>query len=160
MYSGSLKGAALALVTVAALATPAQATTTKPVGDLVPAGLNVLTWRYPLVVGGGKETTGVKVVTNRGVVAEVRTLINSLPVTVPDPRRICPADIMRPFSVGFSRTRGSAVVTNVVFQLGGCPYAQVYQRGVKISPTLGGAHLATTYARIQKLISPQGVPLG
>jgi hypothetical protein len=51
-------------------------------------------------------------------------------------------------------------VTRVVFQLGGCPYAQVYQHGVRISPTLGGPHLASTYAAIQKLISPHGVPLG
>jgi hypothetical protein len=138
----------------------ATASTVKPVGDLVPAGLNVLTWRYPLVVGGGKVTTGTMVVTNTHVVSQVRALINSLPVTVTNPKRVCPMYVTLPYTVSFSKRVGAPAQTRVVFELGGCPFAQVFQRGVAIAPTLGGAHLVATYERIQKLISPRGVPLG
>ena len=156
----SLSGVALVAAVALTVSSPALAANAKPAGDLVPGGLKVLTWHYPLVVGGGKETTGTKVITNRAVVGEVRSLINALPVTPSDPHRICPDYVLRPYSVVFSAAVGSPAVTTVVFELGGCPYAQVYQHGVKVSPTLGGAHLAATYARIQKLISPRGVPLG
>jgi hypothetical protein len=138
----------------------ASASTHKPVGDLVPRGLNVLTWRYPLVVGGGQITSGTMVVTNVPVVSQVRALINSLPVTLANPKRVCPMYATLPYTVSFSTRVGAPVHTRVVFELGGCPYAQVYQHGVAIVPTLGGAHLVATYQRIQKLISPRGVPLG
>jgi hypothetical protein len=137
-----------------------SASTLKPVGDLVPRGLNVLTWRYPLVVGSGQITSGTMVVTNVHVVSQVRALINSLPVTVANPKRVCPMYVTLPYTVSFSTRVGATAQTRVVFELGGCPYARVYQHGVAIVPTLGGAHLAATYERIQKLISPRGVPLG
>jgi hypothetical protein len=100
------------------------------------------------------------VVTNVHLVSQVRALINSLPVTVPDPRRVCPRYVMLPYTVSFSARVGAPAKTRVVFELGGCPYAQVYQHGVAIVPMLGGAYLVATYQRIQKLIGPRGVPLG
>ena len=136
----------------------AGASTLKPLGDLVSRGLNVLTWRYPLVVEGGKTTQGTMVVTNARVMFEVRTLINSLPVTVIDPQRICPMFATLPYTVSFSRSVGAVAQTRVVFEMGGYRYAQVYQRGVAVVPTLGGAHVTATYVRIQKLISPRGRP--
>ena len=150
--------AVLAVVSLAVSLGPGPSAASAPVAERVPAGMHALTWHYPLVVGGGKVTTGTKVVTSPQVIAEVRSLINALPVSAP--HVICPAYVMLPYSVAFSVRVGSPAVTRVVFQLGGCPFAQVYQHGVKMSPTLGGPHLRSTYARIQKLISPQGVPLG
>jgi hypothetical protein len=138
----------------------ATASTVKPVGDFVPPGLNVLTWRYPLVAGGGKITSGTMLVTNAHVVSQVRLLINSLPATVTNPKRVCPMYVTLPYTVSFSKRVGAPAQTRVVFELGGCPFAQVYQRAVAIVPTLGGAYLVATYEWIQKLISPRGVPLG
>jgi hypothetical protein len=67
--------------------------------------------------------------------------------------------MMLPITVSFAANKTSTPFTKVVFQLGGCPYARVYQHGVAVAPTLGGTHLAQVYARIQHLISPKGVPL-
>jgi hypothetical protein len=131
--------------------------TAKPIGDLVPAGAKVLIWNYPLPTAN-KVLTGTLEVTNPTIIAQVRSLINSLPVTS-SAHRICPDDMMLPYTVGFALSTKAKPFTRVVFQLGGCPYARVYQHGVAISPTLGGPNLSWTYARIQHLISPKGQPL-
>jgi len=125
---------------------------TKPAGDIVPSGAKVLYWTYPLPV------SGTITVTKASMIAEVRALINSLPVTTTG-HRICPDDIMLPSTVSFAVSTKTTPFTKVVFQLGGCPYARVYQPGVAVSPTLAGPHLAQVYGRIQHLISPKGVPL-
>jgi hypothetical protein len=130
---------------------------TKPMSDLVPTGAKVLYWSYPLPVAA-KVRDGTLTVTKASVIAGVRALINSLPVSS-TAKRVCPDDMMLPITVSFAANKTSTPFTKVVFQLGGCPYARVYQHGVAVAPTLGGTHLAQVYARIQHLISPKGVPL-
>jgi hypothetical protein len=127
--------------------------TTKPAGDLVPAGAKVMYFissATPLngVSANGDTTTTV---TNATVIAQVRGLINALPVTTTRPR-VCPEDMMVPTWVNFSTSTKAAPFTKVLFQLGGCPYARVYQHGVVISPTLGGTNLGVVYNKIKSLI--------
>lgn len=130
--------------------------TTKPAGDLVPAGATVLYWQAPSS-GGVSSTPGgtVVTVTKPSVIAAVRALINSLPVTT-SAHRVCPDDMMVPTTVSFAASASSAPFTKVLFQLGGCPYARVYQHGVAVAPTLGGAHLSAVYARIRTLVTSAG----
>jgi hypothetical protein len=52
-----------------------------------------------------------------------------------------------------------ASFTSVVFQLGGCPGATVYQHGVAQRPTLRGWSLSRLYSAIAKVIAPQEPPL-
>lgn len=125
---------------------PVAGATAKPVGDLVPTNLNELRWTYPLPVGSGSLT-----VRNATVVNKVRALINGLPAWH-KPNEICPADVRRPYTVSFLSRTSPVVVTKVVFQLGGCPSAQVYQHGHAITPTLGGPTLTSTFNKIATLI--------
>ena len=137
--------------------TIASAATAKPRGDLVPAGAGAVTWSYPLPVRA-KILEGSITVTNPKIVSEVRTLVNRLPISDQKPR-VCPMDMMLPYTVSFEKNAESKPFTKVVFQLGGCPYAQVYQAGTAIKPTLGGSNLSAVYAKIQHLIAPHGQPL-
>jgi hypothetical protein len=130
---------------------------TKPAGDFVASGAKVLYWTHPLPVSS-KILHGTISVTKASVIAEVRTLINSLPLTTTG-HRICPDDMMLPSTISFAVSRKTTPFAKVVFQLGGCPYARVYQHGVAMSPTLGGPHLAQVYGEIQHLINPKGVPI-
>jgi hypothetical protein len=130
-----------------------SAATTKPAGDRVPAGAKVMYFisaATPLSgVSANVDTTTT--VTNATVIAQVRGLINSLPVTTTRPR-VCPEDMMVPTWVNFSTSTSAAPFTKVLFQLGGCPYARVYQHGVVVSPTLGGTNLGVVYNKIKSLV--------
>jgi len=118
----------------------------------VPAGATVLYWSSGFgTVGRTPSRSGVVTVTNKNVIGEVRTLINSLPVSSTR-NRVCPDDLMIPSWVSFAASKASKPFTQVMFQLGGCPYARVYQHGVAVSPTLGGNHLGEVYARMRALI--------
>ncbi len=146
----ALAGLALCLATAAAVGQASAAT--KPAGDLVPRGATVLYWQAPSTGGLPSSLDGARlVVTKPSVIAAVRSLINSLPASSP-PRGACPDDMMIPTTVSFAASTGSTPFTRVVFQLGGCPYARVYQRGVAVSPTLGGTALPRVYSRIRSLV--------
>lgn len=163
MVGTTIKGVTRAVATLtlgvslALSGTSIASAVSKPAGDLVPSGATVLLWYYPLPVAN-KVLTGTITVRNPVIISEVRALINSLPVTQPG-NRICPADVMLPYVIGFSKGVKAKPFTKVLFQLGGCPYARVYQNGVAVSPTLGGPNLSTVYQHIQHLISPKGQPL-
>jgi hypothetical protein len=125
---------------------------TKPSGDFVPAGAKVLYYISSATPLSGVSANGdTTTVTNAIVIAQVRGLINSLPVTTTRPR-VCPEDLMVPTWVNFSTSTKAAPFTRVLFQLGGCPYARVYQHGVVISPTLGGTNLGAVYNKIRSLV--------
>lgn len=142
---------ALCLGTMAAAGAAGGAA--KPVGDLVPPGATVLYWQSPSFGGVSSSPGGAKLtVTKPSVIAAVRSLINSLPVSTP-PRGACPDDMMIPTTVSFAATATSVPFTRVLFQLGGCPYARVYQHGVAVAPTLGGTTLSRVYARIRTLVT-------
>jgi len=145
-----LGAAALGCALLGAGAVTAGATA-KPADDLVPTGATVLYWSSGVgPVRQAPTGTGAVTVTNLAVIAQVRALINSLPVSTP--HSVCPDDMMIPSWVSFATSKTSTPFTEVMFQLGGCPYARVYQHGVAISPTLGGTHLGEVYARIKTLI--------
>jgi len=145
------------MLTLASASVATATTTAKPQDELVPAGAGAVSWRYPLPVEN-KVLTGTITVTTPSVIARVRALINSLPLTSSAPR-ICPEFVRLPETITFETSAKATPFTRVVFQLGGCPSATVYQHGVAISPTLGGKNIGAVYAEIQKLISPQGQPL-
>jgi len=69
------------------------AATSKPAGDRIGADLHTLTWGFPLVDPGTHRGKAI-VITNTQIVAKVRTLIDSLPDTVPNPHRMCPMDVV------------------------------------------------------------------
>ena len=123
----------------------------KPVHDLVPAGAKVIYFDSSAVtVGGGTTGNDANEITNPNIIAEVRNLINSLPVS--NTRKMfCPDDLMIPAWVSFSSSTASTPFARVEFQLGGCPFARVYQRSVGELPTLGGSRLGTVYAKIKSL---------
>lgn len=139
--------ASLVAAGVLGVSTPACAAT-KPAGDLVPAGAKVLLFSAPPSSGARSVT-----VTNATTIARVRTLINGLPVSS-TAHQVCPDDMMLPYTVSFSRSAKATPFTRVVFQLGGCPYARVYQLGVPVTPTLGGSTLAAVFAQIRALVNP------
>jgi hypothetical protein len=122
---------------------------TKSPREYVPGGAHVLIWSSTSVVGGG--ATGTIVVRNLAVIAEVRALINALPLTS-TLHHACPDDMMLPITLSFAASPGSAPFTRVIFQLGGCPSAEVVQHGSIVLPTLGGPTLSSTYGKIKKLI--------
>jgi hypothetical protein len=139
------------------LSTPALATT-KPVRLLVPAGATALYWSYSMPLPSGAHYGTMKI-TNANVIARVREMINAIPVANYSKHQACPDDAMVPYIVRFSTSTASAAFTKVVFQLGGCPEATVYQHGVAQRPTLGGWSLSRLYTAIQKVIAPHGQPL-
>jgi hypothetical protein len=161
MMARTQRGAAVAIGLALALflsVTAGATTHAKPADELVAKSLKVLTWQYPVVLRG-KVTHRSLVITSAVLVPEVRTMINGLPLTIADPHRICPTDYVLPFTLSFSVSRDSPAVTRVVVEFGGCPYAQVYQNGVKITPTLGGSSLILNFAKVEKLLRLQGLPL-
>lgn len=93
------------------------------------------------------------------VIARVRAMINAIPVSDYPRDGACPDDMMIPYIIRFSHSTAAASFTKVVFQLGGCPAATVYQHGAAELPTLGGWSLGKLYDAIQKVISPRGQPL-
>ncbi len=135
-----------------------SSTSPSPKAGPVPTGATVLTWQYPMPLPG-HVATGTMTITNPTVIARARSLINALPVTNYPVGTICPADVMFPFTVSFSTGPHVAPLATVVFQLGGCPTATVHVHGVRLSHTLGNWSLPTQYAAIQKVISPQGIPI-
>jgi hypothetical protein len=137
-----------ALTVTAALNSPSAFGATKSSRELVPAGAHVLVWSTTSVVGG---TRGTIVVRNVSVIAEVRALINALPLT-DNLHHACPDDMMLPITLSFATSPGSTPFTRVIFQLGGCPSAEVVQHGSIVLPTLGGPNLSSTYGKIKKLI--------
>jgi hypothetical protein len=138
---------AIVVATMTLTATGAVAASKSP-RELVPGGAHVLIWSSTSVVGG---TNGTVVVRNLAVIAEVRALINALPLTN-NLHHACPDDMMLPITVSFAAAPGSVPFTRVIFQLGGCPSAEVVQHGSVVLPTLGGPTLSATYAKIKKLI--------
>jgi hypothetical protein len=148
----------LSLVATLSLASPALAAPAKPTRLLVPAGAKALYWSYSMPLPTGAHYGTMKI-TNPTVIARVRAMINAIPVSNYPKTQACPADMMVPYIVRFSSSTAAASFTKVVFQLGGCPEATVYQHGVAQRPTLGGWSLPKLYAAIQKVISPRGQPL-
>lgn len=145
--------AALAVVALLGAGTTLASGAAKPADEMVPAGATVLYWNSHAANGVGSSSSGAVTVTNLAVIAEVRSLINGLPVTVANPNRVCPDDMMIPTVVSFSASASATPFTRVLFQLGGCPYARVYQHGRAVSPTLGGTTLASVYAKIRTLVT-------
>ncbi len=151
----------LMVVVVIGLATPAPAApgpAAKPARLLVPAGARVLDWSYSMPLPG-RARDATMTITNRSVIARVRDLVNAIPVSSYPAHQVCPQDLMMPSVVRFSRSRPADAFTSIVFQLGGCPAATVYQHGVAQRPTLGGWTLPRLYAAIVRVISPRGQPL-
>jgi hypothetical protein len=144
-------GATLALSTV-----PAVAASKSP-REFVPAGAHVLYWSSPTISTSG-TANGSLTVKNQAVINEVRALINALPLS-DTLHRACPDDMMLPQTISFAASTSSTPFTRVVFQLGGCPSAEVVQRGEVVLPTLGGPNLSSTYAKIKHLIDPSADPV-
>jgi hypothetical protein len=134
-----------------ALTAPSGATTTKSSRELVPAGAHVLYWEYPTTVTTGTSDRTV-VVKNLAIIAQVRALINALPLSN-TARHACPDDMMLPITVSFAASTSSTPFTRVIFQLGGCPSAEIIQRGSVVLPTLGRPTLSSTYAKIKHLVT-------
>jgi hypothetical protein len=132
----------------------ASATTKSPRED-VPAGAHVLLWNDPLIMVGGSLPRQITV-TNLAVIARVRALINALPLSN-NAHRVCPDDLMMPITLSFASHKGAVPFTRVVFQLGGCPSAEVFQNGGAVLPTLGGPTLSSTFATIRRLVDPSSV---
>lgn len=144
--------AALLVVAVATSMTSLASATTKSPREFVPAGAHVLYWSDPVVAVNGSTPRQITV-TNPAVIARVRALINELPLTTTE-HRACPDDMMIPITLSFSSSKGAVPFTRVVFQLGGCPSAEVFQHGAAVLPTLGGATLSSTFATIRQLMDP------
>jgi hypothetical protein len=144
--------AVLLVVAVAtSIASLASATTKSPRED-VPAGAHVLLWSDPVVAVNGSTPRQITV-TNPAVIARVRALINALPLSDTE-HRACPDDMMIPITLSFASKKGAVPFTRVVFQLGGCPSAEVFQNGAAVLPTLGGSTLSSTFATIRHLMDP------
>jgi hypothetical protein len=139
----------VAIVSTLALSAPNALAATKSSREFVPGGAHVLIWSTTSVADGG--TNGTIVVTNLEVIAQVRALINALPLTN-TLHHACPDDMMLPITLSFAASRASTPFTRVIFQLGGCPSAEVVQHGSIVLPTLGGPNLSSTYGKIKKLI--------
>jgi hypothetical protein len=147
---------ALLVATLALSTTPAVAATKSP-RELVPAGAHVLYWSSPSFNASG-TIDGTITVKSQVIVNQVRALINALPLS-DTLHRACPDDMMQPQTVSFAASASSTPFTKVVFQLGGCPSAEVFQHGKVVLPTLGGPNLSSTYAKIKHLIDPSAEPL-
>ena len=144
----------LVVAMLTSTASLASATAKSPRED-VPAGAHVLYWNDPLIMVGGSLARQVTV-TNLAVIARVRALINALPLTN-NAHRVCPDDMMMPITISFASHKGAVPFTRVVFQLGGCPSAAVFQNGEAVLPTLGGPTLSSTFATIRRLVDPSSV---
>jgi hypothetical protein len=125
--------------------------TVKPAHDFVSAGATIIYFDSSTGPSLGASSHTIEI-TNPKVIAEVRSLINSLPVSNTS-RMFCPDDLMIPAWVSFSTSAAATPYARVMFQLGGCPFARVYQHGVAELPTLGGSHLGTVYSTIKTLFN-------
>lgn len=155
------RAATIAMVSLAALlsfSSPASSAASKPARLIVPIGATALFWGYSMPLPTGSHYGTVKI-SDPTVIARVREMINAIPVSDYPRDGACPDDMMIPYVIRFSHSTAAASFTKVVFQLGGCPAATVYQHGVAESPTLGGWSLGKLYDAIQKVISPRGQPL-
>jgi hypothetical protein len=136
---------------------------TAPANDMVPAGAVVLYWTYPGTVSpsasGPTNRYFTKAIRSQATIHKVRTLINEIGPYIPKDNKICNDLRELPFTISFGYGTGNKGVTKVVFQLGGCGTATVYQSGAVQSPVLGGKGMYAKYELIQKAISPSGVPL-
>ncbi len=141
--SGALALGAVFLVVSTSLASA----TTKPPDDYIHPGATVIT----LVISPVVTSHTTETITSPKVIADVRSLINSLPVSTRE--SVCPDDLMIPAWVSFSTSARATPYSRVEFQLGGCPYARVSQHGVAELPTLGGPHLAQVYSKIKALFA-------
>lgn len=146
--TGPLAAVALVVALVVALAgaaTPAGAAA-KPPGDLIGPGAALVVYSGgPLAAGAsGRYSTRAP-----GAIAEIRRLVNALPLYNPPP--VCPDDLMVPAVVTFVRASGT-VIARVSFQLGGCPSATVYRGRRAVEPRLGGRDLGATLSRIRALV--------
>lgn len=150
--------ATLSLVVVLSLSSLASATTTRPNRLVVPEGATALYWSYSMPLSTGTKY-GTMRITNPTIIARVREMINAIPVSSYSKAQACPDDMMVPYIIRFSTSTAAASFTKVVFQLGGCPQATVFQHGVAEQPTLGSWSLSKLYDAIQKVISPGGQPL-
>jgi len=137
--------AALSIIGLLAVAGSSLASaTTKPPHDYIHPGATVITFETSTL----GASTSIMTVTNSRVIAQVRALINSLPVSNTS-KMFCPDDLMIPAWVNFSTGATATPYSRVMFQLGGCPFARVTQHGDAELPTLGGAHLGQVYAKIK-----------
>jgi hypothetical protein len=153
--------ATIAMVSLAALlsySSPAWSAASKPARLMVPVGATALFWSYSMPLSTGSRYGTIKI-SDPKVIARVREMINAIPVSDYPKDGACPDDMMIPYVIRFSDSTAAASFTKVVFQLGGCPAATVYQHGVAELPTLGGWSLAKLYDAISKVISPRGQPL-
>jgi hypothetical protein len=146
-----IAAAALVAAVFTSSATLASAATKSP-REYVPAGAHVLYWNDPVIMVGGSMPRQITV-TNLAVIARVRALINALPLSNTQ-NRVCPDDMMIPITLSFASSKGAAPFTRVVFQLGGCPSAEVIQNGAVVRPSLGGSTLSSTFATIRRLVDP------
>lgn len=106
-----------------------------------------------------EQEYGIIKISDPAVIARVREMINAIPTSDYPTTQACPDDMMVPYIVRFSASTAAASFTKVVFQLGVCPEATVFQHGVAQLPTLGGWSLSRLYDAIQKVISARGQPL-
>ena len=145
--------ATLLALSAVTLGTGVASAASKPAHYLIPAGATVLHFTGSISSSSGAVTgTGSETVTNVAIINEIRGLINALPVS--DTRdRFCPADLMIPSYVSFLLNAGTAPYARVEFQLGGCPFARVFDHGAARTPALGGPHLGVVYAKIKSLIA-------
>jgi hypothetical protein len=146
-WSRPLGAVAVSVVVLVANAALAGATT-KPPRDFIHPGATVITFDSS-ALGTSNNT---ETITNPTIIAEVRSLINSLPVSDTS-KMFCPDDLMIPAWLTFSTSATATPYSRVEFQLGGCPFARVSQHGVPELPTLGGAHLGQVYAKIKTLFA-------
>jgi hypothetical protein len=150
--------ATASLTVLLSLSSPASSAASKPARVVVPAGAKALFWSYSMPLPSGSHYGTIKI-SDPTVIARVREMINAIAVSDYPKDGACPDDMMIPYIIRFSDSTAAASFTKVVFQLGGCPAATVYQHGVAELPTLGGWSLGTLYRAIQKVISPRGQPL-
>lgn len=147
---GIALSAAAAVLTALAVVAPASVTSgasAKPRGDLIGTGVHVVSLQRGSFAGSGPTRYWSS---NPSVVADVRALINALPVA--HPPTVCPDDLMIPTVVAFYAAPGIAPFARVSFQLGGCPAATVYRGARAVAPALGGDRLGSVLSRITSLI--------
>lgn len=149
--------ACVAAIALFGLGSPVDAAT-KPSRLLVPAGASALYWSYSMRLPSGSKYGTIKI-TNPSIIEKVRRTINAIAVSNYSTHQACPMDYRIPSLIQFSRSTEAHALTEVSFELGGCPRATVFQNGETQRPTLGSWPLGREYAAIQKVIAPHGQPL-
>jgi hypothetical protein len=145
--------ATLALVALLVEAAPAGAAGSRHAD--IPRGATVLYFTsFATPVSTTSTTKGATVVTNAAVIAEIRSLIDALPLA--NTHRFCPADLLVPSYVSFAANATTAPFARVMFQLGGCPFARIYVHGKPVTAALGGPTLGTVFSKIKNLVEKNG----